>query len=316
MPSSLLVQQPKQKLLVITGPTAVGKSAMSVRIAKALGGEILSADSMQVYRRMDIGTAKITPAETEGVPHHLLDVAEPTEEWNVRTFCLMAAPLIEEIGARGALPVVAGGTGFYIRALAYAAEFPDEEDEGGKLRKRLEAMDGEALYARLKEIDPVSAGIIHPNNHKRLVRAVEFFEQNGFPISRHNEAQHANESPYDLIYFVLTMDRTEMYKRIDRRVKKMLEEGLVEEVKGLLREGVSPESVSMQGIGYKETADYLDGLCDIKGLEETIALNTRHFAKRQLTWFRREKDAIFADASDPDRCFEEMINIIKTRWQL
>lgn len=283
----------KQPLLIIAGPTASGKSALGVELAKRLNGEIISADSMQVYRRMDIGTAKITAEEAEGVPHHLIDILEPDEEWNVMCFCERARAAIENIASRGKLPIVVGGTGFYLHALAYGALFEEEPDEEGgpSLRKCLEQKTTDELYDKLTEVDPASAEIIHKNNRKRVIRALEFYELHGTPISAHNAELKAKESPYRLIFFVLDMNRAELYRRIEERVDRMTDAGLIAEVKALLDSGIAREAVSMQGLGYKEIAAYLCGETSLEEAISALKTGTRHFAKRQLTWFRREEDA-------------------------
>lgn len=280
-------------LIVLTGPTAVGKTGLSIRLAKALNGEIISADSMQVYRHMDIGSAKITKEEMAGIPHHLIDVLEPVEEFNVVIFQKMAKEALEGIYDRGRVPIVAGGTGFYIQALAYDIDFT-ETDEDPSLRRELEQTAKEKgaqyLHQMLREADPASAERIHANNIKRVIRAIEFYRQTGTKISEHNQEERRKQSPYDLFYYVLNMERQSLYERIDRRVDQMIRDGLTEEVRKLAAMGCTRDMVSMQGLGYKEILDYLDGR---SSLEEAVCLikrDTRHFAKRQLTWFKRERD--------------------------
>lgn len=289
---------PKKKLIVLTGPTAVGKTALSIQLAKRIGGEIISADSMQVYKYMDIGSAKITKAQMEGVPHHLIDVLLPDEEFHVCRFQEMAKEAAEGIYARGHLPVIVGGTGFYIQALLYDISFGEEED-GSKIREGLEKEAQEKgsvyLHDRLKKVDPDSAQAIHPNNQKRIIRALEFYELHGFPISDHNKKEREKQAAYDFCYFVLNDDRELLYQKIDRRVDEMLENGLVEEVRGLKERGFSKGLVSMQGLGYKEILSYLDGACTLEEAVYLIKRDTRHFAKRQLTWFRRERDVIWIE---------------------
>ena len=280
-------------LIVLTGPTAVGKTGLSIRLAKALNGEIISADSMQVYRHMDIGSAKITKEEMAGIPHHLIDVLEPAKEFNVVLFQKMAKEALEGIYDRGRVPIVAGGTGFYIQALAYDIDFT-ETDEEPSLRRELEQTAKEKgaqyLHQMLREADPVSAERIHANNIKRVIRAIEFYRQTGTKISEHNQKERRKQSPYDLFYYVLNMERQSLYERIDRRVDQMIRDGLIEEVRKLAAMGCTRDMVSMQGLGYKEILDYLDGR---SSLEEAVCLikrDTRHFAKRQITWFKRERD--------------------------
>ena len=283
----------KRPLIILTGPTAVGKTSLSIQLAKALNGEIISADSMQVYRHMDIGSAKVTPEEMEGIPHHLIDVLEPWEEFNVTRFQSMAKEAMEGIYARGHVPIVAGGTGFYIQALAYDIDFK-ENDGSTVIRRELERLGeergSEYLHGLLAEIDPDSAGLIHANNRKRVIRAIEYYRMTGEPISEHNRQEHEKTSPYRLFYYVLTCERDKLYERIDRRVDLMLEQGLLEEVKRLKEMGCSRGMVSMQGLGYKEILDYLDGTCTLEEAVRVLKRDTRHFAKRQITWFKRERD--------------------------
>ena len=290
----------KRPLIILAGPTAVGKTAASIRLAKAIGAEIISADSMQVYRHMDIGSAKIRQEEMEGVPHYLIDVLEPEEEFNVVRFQQMAKAAAEEIYAKGKIPLVAGGTGFYIQALLYDIDFTENDGDTSyrrSLEKTSEEKGGEYLHAMLREADPKAAEEIHPHNIKRMIRALEFHHQTGGKISEHNEAEREKSSPYDFAYFVLTDERSRLYERIDRRVDKMMEEGLLEEVLYLKERGVKRESTAMQGLGYKELYAYLDGECTLEEAVRIIKRDTRHFAKRQLTWFKRERDVIWADKS-------------------
>ncbi len=290
----------KRPLIILAGPTAVGKTAASIRLAKAIGAEIISADSMQVYRHMDIGSAKIRQEEMEGVPHYLIDVLEPEEEFNVVRFQQMAKAAAEEIYAKGKIPLVAGGTGFYIQALLYDIDFTENDGDTSyrrSLEKTAEEKGGEYLHVMLREADPKAAEEIHPHNIKRMIRALEFHHQTGGKISEHNEAEREKSSPYDFAYFVLTDERSRLYERIDRRVDKMMEEGLLEEVRYLKERGVKRESTAMQGLGYKELYAYLDGECTLEEAVRIIKRDTRHFAKRQLTWFKRERDVIWADKS-------------------
>lgn len=309
----------KLPLLILTGPTAVGKTNLSIRLAKAVNGEIISADSMQVYRRMDIGTAKIKPEEMCGVPHHLIDICEPTEDYNVVRFATDAKRLIKEITKRGHIPILVGGTGFYIQAVLYDIDFTETEEDTS-YREELEAFaaehGAEALHARLAKADPASAVAIHANNVKRVIRALEFYRQTGTRISEHNEAQRGKESAYNSAYFVLTQNRAVLYERIEKRIDLMLSEGLLEEVKGLLEEGCKPESVSMQGLGYKELVSYLNGECTLEEAVSILKRDTRHFAKRQLTWFRREREVLWFDKDDyetEDAILEAMLAEAKKR---
>ncbi len=285
-------------LVILTGPTAVGKTSLSINLAKAINGEIISADSMQIYKGMDIGTAKITTEEMDGVPHHLIDVIEPTEDFHVVKFKAMVEAAIEEIYKKGKVPIICGGTGFYIQAILYDIDFTENEIDK-TYRKSLEAFaeenGEESLHDKLKAIDPESAASIPAANVKRVIRAIEYFEQTGEKFSKHNATQKEKNSPYNFAYFVLNDDRTLLYNRIDARVDKMIADGLVDEVKELLRQGVKPGMTAMDGIGYKELLDYLNGNGTLEDAIELIKKKSRNYAKRQLTWFRRERDVIWLD---------------------
>ena len=288
----------KKPLVILTGPTAVGKTALSIKLASEIGGEIISADSMQVYRQMDIGSAKIKPEEMGGIPHHLIDILEPEEEFNVCLFEKLALEAMEQIYERGHIPVVVGGTGFYIQALLYQIDFTEEETDTAyrdKLWQLGEEKGNHYLHELLRKVDPESAEEIHENNRKRVIRALEFYENCGKPISTHNKEQRQKTSAYNSCYFVLTDDRKKLYERIESRVDQMLSNGLVDEVRTLKERGCNASMVSMQGLGYKEILEYLDGRCSLLEAVEKIKKETRHFAKRQLTWFRREKDVIWLD---------------------
>lgn len=288
----------KKPLVILTGPTAVGKTALSIKLASEIGGEIISADSMQVYRQMDIGSAKIKPEEMDGIPHHLIDILEPEEEFNVCFFEKLALEAMEQIYERGHIPVVVGGTGFYIQALLYQIDFTEEETDTAfrdKLWQLGEEKGNHYLHELLRKVDPESAEEIHENNRKRVIRALEFYENSGKPISTHNKEQRQKTSAYNSCYFVLTDDRKKLYERIESRVDQMLSKGLVDEVRTLKERGCNASMVSMQGLGYKEILEYLDGRCSLLEAVEKIKKETRHFAKRQLTWFRREKDVIWLD---------------------
>lgn len=291
----------KRPIVVLTGPTAVGKTKASIGLAKAIGGEIISADSMQVYKYMDIGSAKIRPEEMKGVPHYLVDELLPSEEFHVVKFHQMAKAAMEQIYANGHIPIVVGGTGFYIQALLYDIDFTEEGGDS-KFREELEEFanthGADALHKRLEEIDPESAKAIHANNVKRVIRALEYYEQTGEKISVHNERERQKESPYQFAYFVLNDKRAHLYERIDRRVDQMVEEGLVKEVQALKDRGYTKDMVSMQGLGYKEMFDYLEGLCTLEEAVRRIKRDTRHFAKRQITWFKRERDVIWIDKKE------------------
>ena len=310
----------KKPLIVLTGPTAVGKTALSIQLARRIGGEIISADSMQVYRHMDIGTAKIRLEEMDGVPHHLIDILEPTEDFNVVRFQALARAAAEDIYSRGKIPIVAGGTGFYIQALLNDIDFTqiDENTQFREEMERLAAEQGaEVLHERLRAVDPESAEAIHANNVKRVIRALEYYEQTGEKISAHNEAERAKISPYHFFYYVLNTDRTVLYERIEKRIDEMMEEGLVEEVRQLQAMGCRRDSVAMQGLGYKEILAYLDGEYPLEEAVRILKRDTRHFAKRQLTWFRREKDTIWMNKDEfdynEDRILDEMLKVCRDR---
>ena len=291
----------KKPLIVLTGPTAAGKTHLSIALAKAVNGEIISADSMQVYKYMDIGSAKIRPEEMQGVKHYLVDELLPQEEFHIVKFQQMAKAAMEEIYAKGKIPVLVGGTGFYIQSLLYDIQFTEEKNDMAYRRKleSVAARDGaEILHKMLAAVDEQSARDIHANNVKRVIRALEYYHQTGEKISVHNEEQRQRISPYDFRYFVLNMDRTLLYQRIDKRVDLMIAAGLEDEVRWLLNHGYHTDLVSMQGIGYKEMCDYINGNCTREEAIYTIKRDTRHFAKRQLTWFRREKDVRWVNYED------------------
>ncbi len=310
----------KKPMVILTGPTAVGKTALSIRLAKEINGAVISADSMQVYRHMDIGSAKIRPEEMQGVRHYLIDILEPEEEFHVVRFVEEAKAALEEIYQNGQIPIIAGGTGFYIQALLYDINF-DGQDCDADYRRELERIAEEkgALYLHqmLEEVDAASAKAIHANNTKRVIRALEFYHVSGKKISEHNEAEHQKESPYNFAYFVLTDERERLYKRIEARVDAMMEEGLLDEVRRLKERGATKELVSMQGLGYKEILAYLDGEISLERAVYLIKRDTRHFAKRQLTWFRRERDVIWFDkkqyAYQEDAILADMLTILKEK---
>ncbi|BBF42230.1 tRNA dimethylallyltransferase [Lachnospiraceae bacterium KM106-2] len=312
----------KQPLIILTGPTAVGKTALSIGLAKAVNGAIISADSMQVYRKMDIGTAKITKEEMQGVKHYLIDVLDPAEDFNVVLFQKLAKEAMKEIYANGQIPIVVGGTGFYIQALLYDIDFEQEEADQ-TYRHELEALaeekGAEYLHDKLREVDEKSAEAIHANNVKRVIRALEFFHQTGQKMSDHNEKERIKESAYNSAYFVLTNDREVLYDRINRRIDQMEELGLIEEVKALKEEGYGRDLVSMQGLGYKEILSYLDGEITLEEALYILKRDTRHFAKRQLTWFKREKDVIWYDKSkyfSEEEILTSMIEVMKEKQMM
>ena len=310
----------KRPLIILTGPTAVGKTKASIGLAKAVGGEIISADSMQVYKKMDIGSAKITKDEMEGVPHYLIDVLEPDEEFHVARFQEMAKEALEKIYENGHVPIIVGGTGFYIQALLYDIDFT-KGDEDTSIRKELELFaeehGPEKLHEMLREIDPKSADAIHANNVKRVIRAIEYFRQTGKQISEHNETERQKESPYNFAYFVLNDERKNLYDRIEKRIDLMIEAGLLDEVKALHQEGYTKDMVSMQGLGYKEILDYLNGECSLEEAVYILKRDTRHFAKRQITWFKRERDVIWIDKHefryDEGKILESMLETLREK---
>ena len=303
----------KKPLIVLTGPTAVGKTSLSISLAKAVNGEIISADSMQVYKGMDIGSAKIRKEEMQGVTHYLVDILEPEVK-----FQELAKAALEEIYAKGKIPILVGGTGFYIQAVTRDIDFTQAEQETSyreELEQFAKEKGAEYLHEKLREVDSKSAENIHANNVKRVIRALEFYHQNGTPISEHNEEQKQQTSPYNLAYFVLTAPREILYERIDRRVDQMMEEGLLEEVKSLRERGCHRGMVSMQGLGYKEILAYLEGEYPLEEAVRILKRDTRHFAKRQLTWFRREQDVIWVDKEqfhwNEAEILEYMMSVLK-----
>lgn len=310
----------KKPIVVLTGPTAVGKTELSIQLAKVIGGEIISADSMQVYKYMDVGSAKITPEEMDGVRHYLVDELEPFDEFHVVKFQEYAQKYLNEIYAHGKIPIIAGGTGFYIQALLNDIDFTEQESDS-TYRKELEALAEEHgnqyLHDRLKEVDPESAEAIHPNNRKRVIRALEFYQETGRKISEHNAKEQMRTSPYNFAYFVLNDERSHLYKRIDARVDKMIEDGLEAEVRRLKEMGCTKDMVAMQGIGYKEMLSYLDGSYSLEEAVYIIKRETRHFAKRQITWFKRERDVIWLNKNEFDYKNEAilayMIKILKEK---
>ena len=310
----------KKPIVVLTGPTAVGKTELSIQLAKVIGGEIISADSMQVYKHMDVGSAKITPEEMDGVRHYLVDELEPFDEFHVVKFQEYAQKYLNEIYAHGKIPIIAGGTGFYIQALLNDIDFTEQESDSA-YRKELEALAEEHgnqyLHDRLKEVDPESAEAIHPNNRKRVIRALEFYQETGRKISEHNAKEQMRTSPYNFAYFVLNDERSHLYKRIDARVDKMIEDGLEAEVRRLKEMGCTKDMVAMQGIGYKEMLSYLDGSYSLEEAVYIIKRETRHFAKRQITWFKRERDVIWLNKNEFDYKNEAilayMIKILKDK---
>ncbi|WP_313999268.1 tRNA (adenosine(37)-N6)-dimethylallyltransferase MiaA [uncultured Paenibacillus sp.] len=295
-----VVKSRKPRLAALIGPTAVGKTAYSLEIAKRWNAEIISGDSMQVYKGMDVGTAKLPLEEREGIPHHLIDICEPEHPFSAAEFQERCRELIAEITARGRLPFIVGGTGLYVESVCYEYEFAETgSDEAFRAEQQrfAETHGGEALHARLKLVDPASAERLHPNDLRRVIRALEIAHLTGVTMSEQLAGQ-TKTSPYDLCLVGLTMDRQKLYDRVDRRVDLMLEEGLADEVRRLLERGVPENAVSMRGLGYKEIVPYIRGE---RTLEEAVRLlkrDTRHFAKRQLSWFRHMRGITWVDVTD------------------
>jgi tRNA dimethylallyltransferase len=311
-------------LLVLVGPTAVGKTALSLRIAQTFDCEIISGDSMQVYRRMDIGTAKLPPAEREGVPHHLIDIVEPQEPFSVSMFQQLCTDQIDDIHSRGKLPFIVGGTGLYVESVCYGYDF--QGDTGDEVfRERMsdyaEKQGADALHARLAAVDPATAERLHPNDVRRVIRALEVYETTGLTLSQSQAQTRGDDktSPYRLCLLGLTMDRAELYRRINQRVDTMMAEGLVAEVETLLKSGVPRSAVAMQGLGYKEIAAYVCGEADLPSAVELLKRDTRHYAKRQLSWFRRMKDLTWIDMDDAENStdhFRSICAIIAGKFSL
>ncbi|WP_088105173.1 tRNA (adenosine(37)-N6)-dimethylallyltransferase MiaA [Halalkalibacter urbisdiaboli] len=305
----------KEKLIVIVGPTAVGKTALGVYLAKAFNGEVISGDSMQVYKGMDIGTAKVTDEERQGVPHYLIDIKEPEESFSVAEFQERCIPLIQELNKEGKLPFLVGGTGLYVNAVIHRFDFTIKPVDDVNYRKELEAFatkhGNEALYQQLRNVDPKATEVIHPNNVRRVIRALEVYHVTGVPFSE-QQTEENQDSPYDVIMIGLTMDREMLYQRINERVDLMIKSGLIEEVKSLKERGIK-NCQSVQAIGYKEIYDYLDGNCSKEEAIETLKQNSRRYAKRQLTWFRNKADATWFDMTSREKVeiFSEIRNFVE-----
>ena len=296
-----------RRVLVVTGPTATGKTALGVALAQKLGGEILSADSMQVYRRMDIGTAKATPAERSRAPHHMIDVCEPWEDYSVSRYVQEAGTVCDRLLAAGKVPVIVGGTGLYIDSLLSGRDFAGREagDEGlrAALNAEYDALGGPAMLEKLRAFDPERAEKLHPGDRRRIVRAIEIYRLTGKTITQHDEETRALPPRYEALTIALSFaDRAALYARIDRRVEQMVSAGLFEEVEGLLKDGLSPACTAMQAIGYKEAAQALRGGLSRQEAVALIQMNSRRYAKRQLTWFGRNPKArwiLWDKAPDP-----------------
>lgn len=291
----------KKKLLIIAGPTAVGKTNLSIKLAKELNGEIVSTDSMQIYKYMDIGSAKIIKAEMEGIPHHMIDVVDPGTPFSVAEYKSVAIKCIDDILSRNKLPILVGGTGLYINALTCNMNFT-EANSDEEYRKELESLaeenGNEYIHNMLKDIDPISYKEIHYNNRKRVIRALEVYKLTNKPFSSFNSGEEFYNGPYDVNYFVLNMDREKLYERINLRVDIMIEKGLIEECIKLKNMGYNSLMQSMQGIGYKEVFYYLDNKITYDEAIEMIKQGSRNYAKRQLTWFRRDPRAIFMNKDE------------------
>ena len=307
----------KKPMIILTGPTAVGKTELSIALAKKYNGSIISADSMQVYKYMDIGTAKIKPDEMHGVKHHLIDCLNPWEEFNIYLFKQMADKAINEISASGKMPIIVGGTGFYIQSVLKNVDFSEEEKDNSyreNLMKIALEKGNSYLHEMLQKVDEKAADSIHENNVKRVIRALEFYEQTGQKISEHNENEAKKESEFDYMYFVINNDRDVLYDRIEKRIDRMISDGLVDEVKRLKEMCCTKDMVSMKGLGYKEILSYLDGEITLDEAVYILKRDTRHFAKRQITWYKREKDVIWMNYPDFDndkvKMQEEMLKRI------
>lgn len=290
----------KPILYILAGPTAVGKTELSIKLAKRIRAEVISADSIQVYRHMDIGSAKIRPEEMQGVRHHLIDILDPIQPFDVALFQKLSKEAMAGIRERGNVPLIVGGTGFYLHALIYDNDFScgaTDPSYRAELEKDAKDPDND-LYERLEMIDPAAKEAIPKGNMKRVIRALEYYHVTGKRISDHNREEREKESPYDLRFFVLTLPRDILYDRINRRVDIMVKDGLFEETENLISLGVKPEMTSMQGLGYKQAYKYLTGVYSRDEAIDAIKKETRHFAKRQLTWFKKEKDVIFIDKSE------------------
>ncbi len=283
----------KEKLVVIVGPTAVGKTKTSIELAKAINGEIISGDSMQIYKGLDIGTAKITEEEKEGVPHYLIDIKDPKEPFSAAEFQQLAKERISEINKRGKIPIIVGGTGLYVRAVTHHYEFseaPQNSEIRDQLQKKVDVTGAEALHAELESVDPVRAKEIHPNNVQRVIRALEiYYETGNAPSREQGNRKKDDESPYQLALIGLTMDRERLYERINERVDLMVQKGVIEEAKMLLRQDIT-NSLAAKAIGYKEFFPYLLGECTLEDAVTQLKRDSRRYAKRQFTWFRNQMD--------------------------
>jgi len=302
----------KPRLIIIAGPTGVGKTEISIRLAKLLDGEIVSCDSMQIYRLMDIGSAKATKEEMQGIPHHMVDILDPLSPFSVSEYKAMAEMTIDDIISRGKVPIMVGGTGLYIDSVITDMSFAEGSGDPAfraSMEDLAEKSGREEVHRQLKQVDPLAAERIHPNNLKRVIRALEVFHMTGKPFSSFADEGIINPK-YEVSYYYLNRNREALYSTIDSRVLKMLEEGLVEEVRMLREMGLTREHQSMQGIGYKEVLDYLDGRKTFEEMVDEIQRHSRNYAKRQLTWFRRKSLAVEIDRDSMST--EEILNLIKS----
>ncbi|MDN5276787.1 MAG: tRNA dimethylallyltransferase [Clostridiales bacterium] len=288
----------KKPLVVIVGPTAVGKTKLSIELAKALNGEIVSADSMQIYRYMDIGTAKPTAEERQGIPHHMMDIIDPAQEFSVAEYQRLATQAIDDIHRRNKIPIVVGGTGLYIKSLLYPMNFTDasyDPEFRRELQRQAETTGKEYLHKKLQAVDPKTAARLHPNDVRRVIRALEVYHLTGKPMSEYNQELEKMDYKYNVAMIGLTMDRAKLYERINQRVDEMIEKGLLDEVKRLLDRGYTRDMISMQGLGYKELIDYFQGKVSLEEAIYILKRETRRYAKRQLTWFRAQKDIVWVN---------------------
>jgi len=299
----------KKPLVVIVGPTAVGKTRLSIELAKALDGEIVSADSMQIYRYMDIGTAKPTLEERQGITHHMMDIIDPDQEFSVAEYQRLATRAIDDIHSRNKLPIVVGGTGLYVKSLLYPMNFTDacyDPEFRKELQHQAETMGKEYLHRKLQDVDPKTAARLHPNDVRRVIRALEVFHLTGKPMSEYNQGLEKMDYKYNVAMIVLTMDRAKLYERINQRVDEMMENGLLDEVKQMVSKGYTKDMISMQGLGYKELMEYLQGNVSLEDAIYILKRETRRYAKRQLTWFRAQKDVVWVDV-DRFESYESLV---------
>lgn len=309
----------KIKLVVIVGPTAIGKTSTSIELAKELNGEIVSADSMQIYRYMDIGTAKPNMSERQGIPHYMMDIIEPDESFNVAIYQKRAKAAIDCIYKKGKLPFLVGGSGLYVNSIVYPLDFTtatEDHELRAELYKKVEEKGNYYLHQKLAEIDPTTAKRVHPNDVKRIVRAMEIYCLTGKPMSQHKQNLKNADIPYDLIMIGLYMERSKLYEKINMRVDHMIEQGLIEEVKSLQNMGYGKDLVSMQGLGYKEIIAYLEEEHSLEEAIDILKRDTRRFAKRQLTWFRKDKRIHWVNIEDfnwEHNLYEYLIDYIDTQ---